>query len=137
MKFLDHPVIPLLGRLLIVYIFATSGLGKVLSWQGNIEYMSTRHLPMIPVLLAIAAVIEIVGSISLITGYQARPAAFIMFLYTVALTVIYHNYWGVSKQMAGMMETHFRKNMAIAGGLLMLAYCGPGAWALGQQKENR
>jgi putative oxidoreductase len=60
-----------------------------------------------------------------------------MLLYTVALTVIYHNYWGVSKQMAGMMETHFRKNMAIAGGLLMLAYCGPGAWALGQQKENR
>jgi putative oxidoreductase len=137
MKFLDHPVIPLLGRLLMVYIFATSGLAKVLSWQGNIEYMSTRHLPMIPVLLAIATIIEIVGSISLITGYQARPAAFIMFLYTVALTVIYHNYWAVSESMAGMMETHFRKNMAIAGGLLMLAYCGPGAWALGRQKENR
>jgi putative oxidoreductase len=137
MKFLNHPLIPLLGRLLIVYIFATSGLGKVLSWQGNIEYMSTRHLPMIPVLLAIAAVIEIVGSISLIIGYQARPAAFVMFLYTIALTVIYHNYWAVSESMAGMMETHFRKNIAIAGGLLMLAYCGPGAWALGQQKENR
>jgi uncharacterized membrane protein YphA (DoxX/SURF4 family) len=38
MKFLDHPVIPVLGRLLMVYIFATSGLAKVFGWQANIEY---------------------------------------------------------------------------------------------------
>jgi len=67
MKF-NHPVVPSLGRLLIVYIFAISGIGKVFSWETNIQYVSTRHLPMIPLLLAIAAVIEIVGSICLITG---------------------------------------------------------------------
>lgn len=34
--------------------------------------------------------------------------------------------------MAGLQETHFRKNLAIMGGLLMLAYSGPGKWALGK-----
>ena len=132
----NHPIVPLLGRLLIVYIFATSGIAKVLDWQGNIQYMSTRHLPMIPVLLAIATIIELGGSICLITGYRARIAAFVMFLYTIVLTVVFHNYWAASGMVAGMQETHFRKNLAIAGGLLMLAYAGPGRWSLGKRDNN-
>lgn len=135
MKF-DHPFIPLLGRLLIVYIFLTSGIAKVFSWPDNVAYMNTRHLPMIPVLLGIAAIIELGGSLSLITGYQARLAAVIMFAYLIAVTVLFHNYWAAEGHMAGMQETHFRKNLAIMGGLLMLAYAGPGRWALGDDQKG-
>ena len=127
---LDHPLIPLLGRLMITYIFATSGIAKVFSWSGNIQYMSTRHLPLIPVLLAIATVIELAGSACLIAGYQTRVAAFVMFLYTTAVTVLFHNYWAASGMLAATQETHFRKNLAIMGGLLILAFSGPGRWAL-------
>jgi putative oxidoreductase len=132
---LDHPVIPLLGRLMMTYIFATSGIAKVFSWSGNVAYMSTRHLPLIPVLLAAALVIELAGSACLVTGYQARIAAFVMFWYTTAVTVLFHNYWAASEAMAGMQETQFRKNLAIMGGLLMLAYSGPGKWALGRRAD--
>ena len=127
---LDHPVIPLLGRLMMSYIFATSGIAKIFGWSGNVAYMTTRHLPMIPVLLAVAMVIEVAGSVCVVTGYQARLAAFVMFWYTTAVTVLFHNYWAASEAMAGMQETHFRKNLAIMGGLLMLAYSGPenGRW---------
>jgi putative oxidoreductase len=129
---LEHPIIPLTGRLMITYIFATSGVAKVFSWSANVQYMSTRHLPMIPVLLAIAAFIELAGSACLIAGYQIRIAAFVMFLYTTVVTVLFHNYWSASAAMAGMQETHFRKNLAIMGGLLMVAYGGGGKWALGK-----
>ena len=132
---LDHPVIPLLGRLMITYIFATSGIGKIFSWSDNVAYMSTRHLPLIPLLLAAALVIEVVGSVCLATGYQARIAAFVMFGYTTAVTLLFHNYWAANEAMAGMQETHFRKNLAIMGGLLMLAYSGPGKWALGRRSD--
>lgn len=132
---LDHPVIPLLGRLMMTYIFATSGIAKVFGWSGNVAYMSTRHLPLIPVLLAAAMVIELAGSVCLVTGYQARIAAFVMFWYMTAVTVLFHNYWAASEAMAGMQETQFRKNLAIMGGLLMLAYSGPGKWALGRRAE--
>src|SRR5215469_12807090 len=98
---LDHPVVPLIGRLLISYIFATSGIAKALSWSDNVQYMNTRHLPMVPVLLAAAMVIELVGSLCLITGYQARIAGLIMFFYTTAVTVLFHNYWAASGMMAG------------------------------------
>jgi putative oxidoreductase len=134
---LDHPIIPLLGRLLITYIFATSGVAKVFSWSGNVAYMSTRHLPFIPALLAVAAVVELGGSICLISGYQARIAAVVMFLYMIAVTLLFHNYWAANPNLAGIQETHFRKNLAIMGGLLILAYCGPGAWALGKDCDRR
>ena len=134
---LDHPIIPLLGRLLITYIFATSGIAKVFSWSGNVAYISTRHLPFIPALLAVAAVVELGGSICLSTGYQARIAAVVMFLYMIAVTLLFHNYWAANPNLAGIQETHFRKNLAIMGGLLMLAYCGPGSWALGKDSNRR
>jgi len=136
MMILDHPVVPLLGRMMMAYIFATSGIGKIFGWSGNVAYMNTRHLPMISLLLAAALVIEVAGSVCVVTGYQARMAAFVMFWYTAAVTVLFHNYWAASEAMAGMQETHFRNNLAIMGGLLMLAYSGPGKWALGRPADS-
>ncbi len=131
---LDHPVVALLGRLMMTYIFATSGIGKVFGWSGNVAYMSTRHLPLIPVLLAILMVIELAGPAFLVTAYHARIAAFVTFWYTTAVTVLFHNYWASSEMMAAIEETDFRKNLAIMGGLLMLAYRGLGRYLSNEQR---
>jgi len=132
---LSHPVVPLIGRLLMTYIFATSGIAKIFDWSGNIAYMSTRHLPFTPLLLAAALVIEVGGSLCLITGFWARWAAAILFVYLLLVTVLFHNYWAFSGMSAGMQETHFRKNLAIMGGLLMLAAYGPGRWAVARHEQ--
>jgi putative oxidoreductase len=136
-KLLDHPAIPFIGRLLIVYIYATSGYAKVVAWQANVAYMSAHHLPFIYVLLAAATVIEIGGSICLVAGYRARWTAFIMFLYTTIVTLVLHNYWAYQGVIRGATETQFRKNLAIMGGLLLLSYAGAGAWSLDQRKRAR
>jgi hypothetical protein len=39
-KFLDHPVIPLIGRLLICDIYLTSGYGKIVDWSP----LDPKHL---------------------------------------------------------------------------------------------
>lgn len=127
-----HPAIPFLGRLLIAYIYVTSGYSKVFGWAGNVQYLTRHHFPMIPVLLVGAAIVELGGTICLVSGYQARWAAFIMAGYTLIVTVTLHNYW-VGGPIAGMQETEFRKNLAIAGGLLFVSFAGPGRWALGNK----
>src|SRR5260221_14401673 len=81
MNFLEHPIVPLLGRLMMTYIFATSGIGKIFGWSGNVAYMNTRHLPLIPVLLAAAMVIEVAGSGGFGGGGRGGRAAGVMFLY--------------------------------------------------------
>jgi putative oxidoreductase len=120
------PAVVFLGRLLMTYIFATSGLAKILDWSGNVSYMSSRHLPWIPVLLAAAVAIELAGTICLVTGLYARVAAAIMALYLMTVTLIFHAYWTFSGELADVQETHFRLNLAIVGGLLVVPAQGAG-----------
>ncbi len=68
--------------------------------------------------------------IPLVLGNQARYAALVMFVYLAIVTVLLHNYWAYPEATAGMVETEFRKNLAILGGLLFVAYAGPGKWAI-------
>lgn len=113
-------VLPLLARLLLSVIFVTSTLSKLFSWNGNVDYMTSKHLPMIPVLLAAALAIEGLGSLCLITGVAARAAATVLFLYLIPVTLLLHDF----------MSTNFEKNLGIMGGLLMIAAYGPGRFAL-------
>ena len=124
---------PLVARLLICGIFVQGVLGKMLGWQGQAQYMASRGMNQatIPVLLGIALVIEAVGVLCLVLGWQARIAAFIMFLYLGAVSVMLHNFWTLTNEMArGGMQTQFMKNVAIMGGLLMIAAFGAGRWAV-------
>jgi putative oxidoreductase len=91
---------------------------------------------MVPVLLGIAMTIELAGSVCIVIGCHARVASFVMFLYTVVLTLLFHNFWAATGQLEGIEETHFRKNLAIMGGLLMLAYCGSGSWSVRRGDRN-
>ena len=74
---LNHPIFLLFGRLMMSYIFATSGLSKMMGWSGKMQYMSTRHLPMIPALFAMATLLELAGyslSRSRISGWPSPEA---------------------------------------------------------------
>lgn len=124
--FLTQVVIPFIGRLLLSVIFFTSAISKSFGWAGNVEYMSTKHLPLIPLLLGSALLIEALGSLCLITGFAARLAATVMFLYMIPVTFLLHDFMG----------TQFQKNLGVMGGLLMVASFGPGRFALRPPKHR-
>jgi len=111
---------PLLGRVLLAVLFFTSSVAKVGHWQGNVEYVAAK-LPLAPVLLAGALVCEIVTWLGLLTGYRARLAATIGFLYMIPVTFLFHAF----------MSTQFQKNLGMMGGLRLVAGFGPGNLALG------
>lgn len=124
MNTLTRGFLPLLGRLLVACIFATSAYSKAFGWAGNMEYMQMKHMPLPGLLLAAALLVEVVGSLCLLSGFMARPAAVVVFLYMVPVTVLLHDF----------MSTQFQKNLGIMGGLLMIACFGPGTWALSRRK---
>jgi putative oxidoreductase len=129
---LSDVVFPLLSRLLISAIFVQGALGKILGWSGQASYMQSHQLPaqLIPTMLGIALVIEAGGVLCLLVGWQARAAAFVMFLYLAAVSVLLHNFWALHGTAAGGAQTQFLKNVGIMGGLLMIAAYGPGKWSL-------
>ena len=113
--------ISLLARWLISVIFVTSAYSKIFGWSVNVEYMHSKHMPAAALLLAAALVVEAVGSVCLITGFGARIAATVMFFYMIPVTFLLHEF----------MSVNFQKNLALMGGLLMIAAFGPGGIALG------
>ena len=121
---------PFAARVLISLIFVQGALGKIVGWSGQAAYMRSHGLKLIAPLLAAALVIEAAGVLCLLTGFAARFAALVMFVYLVLVSVLLHDFWAAPPASAGMLQTEFMKNMGIAGGLLLLAVYGPGRWAL-------
>jgi len=121
---------PFGARLLLCSEFLIALNGKISGWSGQEAYMAAHGMRFIPPLLGAALVIELLGSICLITGFVARPAAAIMFLYLGIVSVELHNFWAKSGPSASMNQTEFFKNMGMMGGLLMIAVYGPGTWVL-------
>ena len=114
---------PLVGRVLIGLLFLLAGLGKLPDVQGFSGYLASGGLPAF---LAWPAVIfEIVVGAMLIIGYQTRIAALLIAAFCVVSGVLYH--FAPADQLQVAM---FLKNLAIAGGVLMLAVHGPGRYAL-------
>jgi putative oxidoreductase len=126
---------PFIARLLIVGEFAIAVNGKISGWDGQARYMAAHGMRHIPFLLGVALAIELLGSICLITGFQARTAAGIMFVYLGIVTVRLHDFWNQAGAAAGANQTQFFKNLGIMGGLLMVATYGPGSWALGGRRQ--
>jgi putative oxidoreductase len=126
MTTLTEGVAPLLGRLLLSVIFITSAMSKAFGWSSNVDYLASHHMPAIPLLLGAALVIEGFGSLCLISGFAARAAATVMFVYMIPVTFLLHAFF----------STQFQKNLGIMGGLLMIAAFGPGKLALGSRTSG-
>lgn len=117
---------PLLGRILLSMIFLASGVMKFLNWDATAGYMASEGMPLVHVLLPAAAVVELVGGCSVLFGWFTRWGALALVVFLIPTTLIFHDFWAVPpEQMQNQMQ-HFMKNLAILGGLLVLAGFGAG-----------
>jgi len=120
-------VTSLAGRILVSTVFLFSGLIKVAAYSTMVGYAHAKGLPMASVGIAIAAAVEILGGLAILTGFQTRVASWIMFLYLIPTTLVFHNFWTMQGMERMDNQIHFLKNAAIMGGLLILAANGPGS----------
>ena len=117
--------VPAVGRALISALFVLSGLSKLAAPAMTIEYIESVGLPLPTIAFGFAAVVEIVGGITLLLGYRTRTVASALFLFVVATAVFFHRNLGDPDQLI-----HFFKNMAIAGGLMHVVAFGGGRMSL-------
>ena len=125
-------LLPLAARFALSAEFVIAALGKATGWSRQEDYMASHGMMMVAPLLGAALLIEALGTTCLVTGYKARQAAAIMFVYLGIVSVELHDFWNLTGMAAGTNETHFFKNLGMRGGLLMIAAYGPGRWSLGR-----
>lgn len=127
----------LIGRLALAVLFLPAGIGKLTGFEGTVGYIASVGLPFATLGAIIAAVVEIGGGVALILGYRVRLAALALAVFTLAASVFFHAFWSVAPEQAFMQQLLFYKNVAVAGGLLVLAAHGAGAFALDARRAAR
>ena len=116
-------IVEILGRILLSAIFLINGIGKIFNYEGTIQYMENFDVPGYLIIPAI--IVEILFPILLIIGYYTKFSALVLSLFTLVLAVIFHT--DFSNQMQLMS---FLKNIAIAGGFLIIFVYGPGKYSI-------
>jgi putative oxidoreductase len=120
----------LIGRVLLAWLFVPSGWAKIAGFAGTAGYIASKGVPLPEVAAAIAVAAELGLGLLILVGWQARWAALGLGLFTVVITFIFHNYWAVEAAQQMMQKQNFTKNLAISGGLFMIAAFGPGRFSL-------
>jgi putative oxidoreductase len=115
----------LIGRVLLVLIFANAGVGKIGHFEGTAQYMAKVGMPMTTFFLLGAIFLELVGSITVILGYFTRFGALLLIVFMIPTTLIFHTHFGDPVQ-----KIMFMKNVSMVGGILILLVHGPGRWSL-------
>ncbi len=111
------------GRFLLALIFFISGLTKISQYAGTQDYMEAMGVP--GVLLPLVILVEVVGGLAIILGWNTKYAAIALAGFSILSAVLFHADFSNQAQMISFM-----KNIAIAGGFLTLFVHGPGAFAL-------
>ena len=120
----------LIARILLAFIFIMAGLSKIGRFSGTQQYMETMWpywLGMTPVFALAAIVIEVFGGLSIALGYKARVGAWVLIIFMIPTTLIFHTNFADQMQFI-----QFMKNLAMTGGLIYVAAYGPGEVSLDQ-----
>ena len=113
----------LFGRVGLSLIFIISGWGKIAAYAGTQQYMASAGLPggLLPLVIAL----ELGGGLAILTGAFTRWIALAMAAFALASAVVFHAHFDDAAQ-----AINFWKNVAMAGGFLMVAAHGAGTLSL-------
>jgi putative oxidoreductase len=113
----------LVGRLLVAALFLIDGWSKVRGYAPAVTYMERFSVPGL--LLPAVILVEVGGGLLVAIGWQTRCAALALAIFCIVAAVLFHTNFDDRNQVL-----HFQKDLAIAGGLLVLMAFGPGRFSV-------
>ena len=118
-----------LGRALLTvvfFVYAPKHFGAT-----DLGYAIAAGVPFARFLVPASGILALVGSVSVLVGYQTKLGAWLLVLFLLPVTLTMHKFWGLTDPMLAQLQmANFMRNISIIGGALLLAQFGPGAWSL-------
>lgn len=127
-----NALLALPGRIALSAIFIISGWGKLAGYAATQQYMEAVGVP--GALLPLVIALELGGGLAILAGAFTRWTAVALAVFSVAAAALFHANFADPVQ-----AINFWKNVAMAGGFLILAANGPGHLSLdaGWAKRRR
>jgi len=110
-------------------MFLIAGIGKIAGYAATQGYMQSQGVP--GALLPLVIALEVCGAIAIIAGFRTRIVAALLAVFTIVAAVIFHS--GGDQ----MQQILFLKDVAIAGGFLLLVARGAGEWSIDARRNER
>jgi putative oxidoreductase len=122
-------VTQLVARIFLGHIFLLAGFSKISAYGPTQGYMDAMGVP--GALLPLVILVEVVGGLAIIAGWKTKWASLALAAFTVVAGAIFHHNFADQIQMI-----MFMKNIAIAGGFLILVAQGAGDYSLDHRIAN-
>lgn len=114
----------LVGRVLLGLIYLIGGLTWLFNFAPPIGYIASKGFPAAALLGWVALIFKLGGAILITLGWKTRLGAVALILFTLVTAFGFHPIWVEGEY------NNFMKEIAMIGGLLILAAVGPGALSL-------
>jgi len=124
-------IIDLIGRILLAFIFLYEAYDSIAFFQFNKTMMTDYGITWNQNLLLYASIFLLIfGGILILIGYRSSLGAICLLIYWIPLTFILYSWWNDPEDVRRLHSLMFMKNMAIAGGLMMLFVNGAGKFSV-------
>jgi putative oxidoreductase len=124
-------LLDLIGRVFLSAIFLFEAADSLVNFDKTKTTMAEHGLTWNQdMLLAGAISFLILGGVMVLIGYRTALASLLLLVYWLPVTFIVHDFWNYSGEVLRTQSIFFMKNIAIAGGLLMLVGKGSGRYSV-------
>ena len=124
----SNSMAPLIGRILISWIFLYSSVGQVTQFSLNVNHVAAAGMPFPPLAIITSITVQFLGGLALLLGFKGRLAGWVLFIFLIPTTLVLHKFWGAAARPG--QEIQFFKNMGLMGGLLFIGTFGAGAYSI-------
>ena len=106
-----------------------------MDWTATTGYMQSKGMPLAGFLLLMSIIFRLLGGISILLGYKAKIGAWLLIIFLVPATFVFHNFWAIEGMEGQLQFISFLKNFSIMGGLILVAVLGSGRLSLDNRKQ--
>lgn len=126
-------ILLLLGRWLIAAIFLMT------VWTGgpSVAYLTSINFIAPDLMSPFAHVVEWIIVVTLVLGLATRYGALLAFAFVVIAFLTAHLYWQFPQAAQGLQYAFLSKDIAIAGGILVLFVAGGGRYSLDHRLSGK
>ena len=117
----------LVARILLAIMFLSSGYAALSDVESTAGYFASLGLEPSSLFAWGVGLFELASGILLVSGFQTRPTAAVLTLFTIAASFLGHYGQGDDDPFAAFMHRQaLVKDVAVAGGLILLTVLGAG-----------
>lgn len=119
----------LAARLLLASALLPTGIARALNVSGFALTLAGSGVPAPNAVATAAVIVQVFGPLAVILGVLPHLTGLALAGFAAAMAVVLHAFWLFSGPAAVAERTLMLADLGLAGGFLIYALAGPGAWS--------